>query len=354
MQSIPTLPGIDSQRLRSSRLETRVLTCGPTDGTPVVFVHGNLSAATWWEEIMLALPPEFRGVAFDQRGYGEADPQAKIDATRGVRDLSEDLSALLDVLGLKQVHLVGHSLGGSVLWRFLMDHSQRIRSVTQVCPGSPFGFGGCLPEGTACFPDGAGSGGGTVGRPFIERLQAGDRSDEDPQSSPRNVLNSLVWKPPFVPARMEDILTATLATHLGEQDYPGDFQPSPHWPGVAPGRYGAVNALSPLYQEPPDRLYELEVKPPILWIRGESDLVVSDQSMADFGTLGKLGFIPEWPGEKVFPSQPMVSQTEEVLHEYARRGGVCNEVVFTDCGHSPYLEDPEQFNRVFHAFITAH
>ena len=58
-----------------------------------------------------------------------------------------------------------------------------------------------------------------------------------------------------------------------------------------------------------NKLYALDMKPPVLWIRGADDQIVSDQSLFDVGTLGALGAIPGYPGSDVFPSQPMVSQT---------------------------------------------
>ena len=47
MSSIPTLPGITSQMVPTGRINTHVLTSGPADGEPVVFVHGNASSATF-------------------------------------------------------------------------------------------------------------------------------------------------------------------------------------------------------------------------------------------------------------------------------------------------------------------
>src|SRR5210317_2041869 len=92
------LDGITARSLTTDRLTTRVLFSGPDDGIPVLFIHGNFSSATWWEETLLALPPGFRGIAPDQRGYHGADPTAKIDATRGMRDFVDDALALMDLL----------------------------------------------------------------------------------------------------------------------------------------------------------------------------------------------------------------------------------------------------------------
>ena len=98
MSSIPTLPGITSERIPTARIRTHVLTSGPADGEPVVFIHGNASSATFWEETMLALPPRFRAIAPDLRGYGETE-DLLIDSAQGAKEWAEDLKALSDALG---------------------------------------------------------------------------------------------------------------------------------------------------------------------------------------------------------------------------------------------------------------
>lgn len=352
-QNIPTLPGIDPRTVTSARLMTRVLFSGSDDGTPVLFLHGNASSATYWEETMLALPPGYRGIAPDQRGYGGAEQDRKIDATRGMGDLADDAFALLDALNVRQVHVVGHSMGCSVIWRMMMDAPDRLLSVTLAAPGSPYGFGGSRGlDGALCSPDGAGSGGGIVNPAFAQAMGEGDRSSES-QVAPRNVMNQFYWKPPFRAAREEALLSSLLSEHVGEQEYPGDFTPSANYPFVAPGKFGPANALSPLYAGDVSQLYTIEPKPPVLWIRGADDQIVGDNSLFDMGTLGALGAIPNYPGAEVYPPQPMIGQTRAVLNEYQARGGRYEEVVFENTGHTPYLEQPDLFNRHFHAHLRA-
>ncbi|MFN2242184.1 MAG: alpha/beta fold hydrolase, partial [Anaerolineae bacterium] len=233
--SVPTLTGITPKMVTTERLTTRVLFSGPDDGAPVLFLHGNASSATWWEETMLALPSEYRGIALDQRGFGDADLTKKVDATRGSGDWADDAVALLDYLGIEKAHVVGCSLGGCVVWYLLREYPKRLLTASLVDAGSPFGFGGTKDvEGTPCYDDFAGSGGGLSNPEFVKRLAEGDRG-LDSQFSPRAAMRALVFKPPFVPEREDDLLDSMLTIHLGPQDNPGDFVSSPNWPYVAPG-----------------------------------------------------------------------------------------------------------------------
>lgn len=119
------MPGITTRVVDTPRLKIHLRERG--SGTPVLFVHGD----TW---------------------------ALHVDATRGTGDWVDDLVGLLDGLGLDRVHVVGHSLGGVVLFGLVAAIPGRIRSATLVAPGSPWGFGGARGlEGTPIHADGAGS-----------------------------------------------------------------------------------------------------------------------------------------------------------------------------------------------------
>ncbi|EFO78978.1 alpha/beta hydrolase fold-containing protein [Oscillochloris trichoides DG-6] len=352
MSSIPLLPGISSQMVATPRLTIHVRSSGPTTGTPVLFIHGNNSCATFWEETMLALPSGFRALAPDLRGYGDTEFQP-IDATRGCRDWVDDLLGLMDTLAVERFHVVGHSLGGSVCWTLLATAPERLLSLTLAAPGSPYGFGGTKDvDGTPCWPDYAGSGAGLVNAEFARREGAGDRSEDEPKTAPRVIMNTYYWKPPFRPAREEELLSGLLSIKVRPDNHPGDKVASEHWPGIAPGRFGPNNALSPKYVgDSVERILAAANKPPILWVRGANDQIVSDASLFEIGTLGQLGVVPGWPGADAFPPQPMLSQTRRVLERYAAAGGTFRELVLAECGHTPYLEHPEEFNRALHSML---
>ncbi len=350
--NVPTIPGISAKTITTDRITTRVLFSGPENSIPVLFLHGNLSSATWWEETMVNLPASFRGIAPDQRGFGEAEAAKKVDATRGAGDWADDILALLDNLGIQQAHIVGNSLGGNVVWRLLMDAPEKFLSAVLVDPGSPYGFGGVKGiDGTPCYDDFAGSGGGLSNPELIKRIAAGDMST-DSLFSPRSALRTIVVKPPFIPEREEALLLSMFTTHIGEQDVPGDSVPSPNWPHMAPGKWGATNALSPKYAGDVRKIITSEPKTNVLWIRGSHDLAVSDQAASDPATVGAMGALPGYPGPDVYPAQPMLQQTRDILEKYAAAGGAYKEVVIEGAGHIPYIEKPEEFNKHFHAFIS--
>jgi pimeloyl-ACP methyl ester carboxylesterase len=348
---VATLAGVVEKTIATRRIATRVLFTGPGSGAPVLFLHGNMTSATWWEETMLSLPAAYRGIAPDQRGFGAADPEKKIDATRGMGDLADDVLALLDHLDIDRTHLVGNSMGGSVVWRLLMAAPERFLTVTLINPGSPYGFGGTKDvKGTPCFEDFSGSGGGFTNSELMRCIQAGDSGMDHP-FSPRAAFRALVYKPPFVPAREDDLVAAALQTHMGPRDLPGDSVASPNWPFVAPGRWGMANAASPKYAGDVASLYQIEPKPPILWLRGSDDLAVSDAAVSCAGALGAAGQIRGWPGPEVFPPQPMLGQTRAVLKRYRAAGGAYAEVVIQNSGHAPFIEKLRDVNRVFHAYL---
>ena len=47
----------------------------------------------------------------------------------------------------------------------------------------------------------------------------------------------------------------------------------------------------------------------------------------------------------------MVGQTRALLEKYAAAGGSFEEVVIEDAGHVPFLEKPDEFNKVFHTHL---
>ena len=339
----------------TSRLRTHVLTAGPSDAPVLVLVHGNVSSGRFFAPAMSMLAGQFRCLAPDLRGFGlsEAVPA---DPRRGVRDFADDLHALLTEGGLapagQRVHLLGWSLGGGVVLQYAIDHPGAVASIVLESPMSPYGFGGTRDlSGKPCWPDFAGSGGGTANPDLVRRIAEGDRGRDAP-ASPREVLTTLYGKPPFeLPAGLEDeLVDGMLQMATGDDFYPGDATTSPNWPGTAPGTRGVNNAISPKYCDL-SGFADITGGPDVLWVRGDSDQIVSDASLVDLGQLGLIGAVPGWPGAEVYPPQPMVGQMRHVLDGYRAAGGRYEEHVLADCGHSPHLERPQEFLALVGGFL---
>ena len=333
--------------VNTPRIKINALTCGNPAAETVLFIHGNLSSSVFWERTMTAMQDDFFCIAPDLRGFGDTEPLA-VDSTLGLDDMALDILALIEFLGVTGFHLVGHSMGGGVAMKMLLLRPEIPGSVTLVNTISPYGYAGSFDEtGTPCHADGSPGGAGCIDAELVQRLAVGDRSRES-SLSPRNILEQLYFKPPFVPDNIDKLLDAVLSTRIGDDWYPGTAVRSSFWPGSAPGERGIVNAFSRRYFDA-SNIAEIQPKPPILWIRGADDLIICDGN--EPGNSGE-----EEAGRKDVascPPQPMLRQIRSVLGDYRSKGGVFIEQVIDDSGHTPFLEKPGEFNRTFLNFLRS-
>lgn len=330
------------------RLDMNVWTSGPEDGLPLLMVHGNLSSGGFWKYVAAELPDDIRVIAPDMRGFGRTEAKP-VDATRGLKDMSDDVHGLLEVLGLggQPVNAVGWSMGAGVLMEQLIAHPGDLASMTFLAPISPFGFGGTInAEGTMAyadgFADGAGTGGGGANAEFVRRLLVKDDTEFVPMTSPRVTMRTYFGAQDNAAAIDEDFLVEELLrVKISDQHYPGNSLPSLNWPMIAPGDKGINNAMSPKYFNT-TAILDAPAKPPITWLFGSQDQISSNRSMFDFGMLGMLGVVPGWPGPLVYPAQPMEDQTRFVLNQYAELGGKVREVPLAGIGHGIPLAVPDR------------
>ncbi|MEZ3162070.1 alpha/beta hydrolase [Microbacterium sp. BWT-B31] len=337
--------GITERRVQTPRLTVGLLEREGDDPTTppeqtVVLIHGNGSSSLFWQELMQDLPTDLRVIAIDLRGYG-ASEHAPIDATRGVRDFSDDVRATLEVLGVPTAHFVGWSMGAGVIMQYALDHP--VLSLTLESPVSPYGFGGTRRDGSRLTDDDAGVGGGAGNAEFAARMEANDMSDEAPVS-PRNVFRAHYVAEGYATDHEDVWVQSINSTSTAEGNYPGDSVPSDNWPGFAAGTIGVLNTLAPKYFDV-SGIVGLADKPPILWVHGLKDVIVSDSSFYDLNNLGAMGVVPGWPGDEVAAVQPMVTQTRDVLDAYEAAGGQSRELALEDTGHTPHLERPIEFRR---------
>ena len=99
------------------------------DGRPVVLIHGwPLSGASWSGQVPALTDAGFRVVTYDRRGFGQSDKPGDA-STYDYDTLTGDLAAVLTGLDLHDVTLVGFSMGGGEVARYLGTHgSDRVHS----------------------------------------------------------------------------------------------------------------------------------------------------------------------------------------------------------------------------------
>jgi pimeloyl-ACP methyl ester carboxylesterase len=106
-------------------------------GRPVVLIHGwPLSAQAWEPQVSVLRAAGYRVVAYDRRGFGHSHKPA---SGYGYDTLADDLQRVLDQLGLQDVTLVGFSMGGGEVARYIARHGEsRLHSVVFAAAVAPY------------------------------------------------------------------------------------------------------------------------------------------------------------------------------------------------------------------------
>ena len=241
------------------------------DQPVLVFRHGNLGTSLWWRPVLDLLPKGWHGLAFDAIGYGHSDRTERLDRFSPAA-LALDLAVCLERLDVASCHLVAHSSATPVAVEFALAYPGRTATLVVVGP---------VPVSGVSTPAEA--------YPLLERL---------PQD--HNLLSQALHAsaPTLDPASVEF------------QHYVADA-------GSIDGMTLVANARSLDAWAPRERLRQLTL--PVLLMRGEADLMVSD---------------------------------EEAQQTLLAIPGANNLEILAGAGHSPMVERPQAFAEVLVRFIT--
>ena len=123
---------LNHEYVRANGIRFHCVTAG--DGPLVLLLHGFPEFWYAWRHQIPALSERYRVVAPDLRGYGDTEkPRRVADYRTGV--LAADVAALVDALGHKKAHVVGHDWGGGVAWITATDHPEIVdKLVVLNCP----------------------------------------------------------------------------------------------------------------------------------------------------------------------------------------------------------------------------
>lgn len=110
------------------------------DGRPLILLHGHWANSKVWEPQIEALSQAYQVIAYDLRGHGRSTvgelPYSHVD----------DLTTLMDRLGLETAVLIGHDLGGAVARAMAIERYERVEALVLAAAGSQGLFGIPLPQ----------------------------------------------------------------------------------------------------------------------------------------------------------------------------------------------------------------
>lgn len=241
----------------------------------LVLLHGGGANAHWWDHLAPTLAERFHVVALDFRGHGDSDfPETAVAGA-----FSDDLDALLDMLGAPDAVLVGHSMGA----RIALERAAR-----------------------------------RPGTPALVLIDPAWRLSERRRDAARRVLTfrftyasreDAIRRFRFQPeAKPTEALRRAIAEHSVREDADGrfGFKFDPRWFSLP------YRELPPL-----DRL-----SGPTLVLRGEHSPLLSEEAAADLcGRLPdvRLTVVPD-SGHHVLIDQPraVLAALEDFLEEHGR------------------------------------
>jgi len=108
----------------------------PSGSMPIVFVHGMVGYAGFWNSTLAAWADRRRAIAVDLRGHGNSG--APRDDAYDVESCANDVEVVLDALRLERVVLVGHSYGAFVTIETAARRPNVVRRLVLVDPPGDF------------------------------------------------------------------------------------------------------------------------------------------------------------------------------------------------------------------------
>ena len=105
---------------------------GPRDAPVVLLLHGFGASLQTWDDWTTALQDHWRVIRLDIPGFGLSGPAVNHDYSDAA-DVARVI-ALLDQLGVQQVIIAGHSMGGRIAWNLAAAHPERVSKLVLLAP----------------------------------------------------------------------------------------------------------------------------------------------------------------------------------------------------------------------------
>src|ERR1700759_2129629 len=98
-------------------------------GTPILLSAGMGGSGRFWQPQLEALSARHTVILYDQAGTGRSTRQI---GPRSIAEMADDIARILDAVGVRDAHIVGHAIGGIIGLQLALDAPERVRSLTIV------------------------------------------------------------------------------------------------------------------------------------------------------------------------------------------------------------------------------
>lgn len=95
-------------------------------GIPVILIHGLDGNLAGFYSLKKELKKHYRVIVYDVRGHGKSTHPTSYN----LNDHIKDLTMLMQQLGIKSAHLLGHDMGGIIAQAFTEKYKEKVRSLT--------------------------------------------------------------------------------------------------------------------------------------------------------------------------------------------------------------------------------
>ncbi|BAY17875.1 alpha/beta hydrolase fold protein [Anabaenopsis circularis NIES-21] len=95
-------------------------------GEPLLLIAGFMCDRSYWSLLLPHLVSHYQVIRFDNRGIGQSSIP---NSPYSTQQMATDTSALLDILGIKQAHIIGHSMGGQIAQELALLYPEKIKSL---------------------------------------------------------------------------------------------------------------------------------------------------------------------------------------------------------------------------------
>jgi pimeloyl-ACP methyl ester carboxylesterase len=285
---------VENQDLRMAYRD--VQPTGASNGKAVLLLHGKNFSGFYWEPTIEFLAQQgYRVIAPDQLGFGAS---SRPDIHYSFYQMAQNTKALLDHLGIQQIDVIAHSMGGMLGVRFTLMFPE---TVEKLVLENPIG----LEDYRKLVP-------------YIPLQQQYAAELIETYEKMRDYQKSYypgAWKTEY------EVYVQDQASVLGTGEYPRDA-------------WSSALTYEMIYEQPV--VYEVgEIGRPTLLIIGQADRTVVGKNRLPPGLEFVAGQYPEL-GRKTHA---------------AIKGSTLVEVA--DCGHIPHIQKPEEFRNAVVKFFTA-